>query len=109
MQTDVFSKFQVTLTHRLFTQSFQLCFSNVETAGAYLSRENISFWKAISGVEGSRRPVIFFPPFHEHVSFLKSFVPKLKMLFVCLEITAVGTGRSLVSRLVHIPSLRGPI
>lgn len=51
MQTDVLAKFQgVTLAHRLYMQSFQFCFSNVETAGAYLSRKNISFWKATSVV-----------------------------------------------------------
>lgn len=98
----------MTLTHRLFTQSFQLCFSNVETAGAYLSRENISFWKAISGAEGSKDQ-LFFSISYGHLSFLKSFVPQLKMLFICLEITAAGTGRSSVSRLVHIHSLRGLI
>lgn len=60
VQTHTFSKFQgLTLTYRLFSQSFGLCFSNGETVGAYLSREN-SFWKATNGVEGRGKKSGYF-------------------------------------------------
>lgn len=60
VQTHTFSKFQgLTLTYRLFSQSFGLCFSNGETVGAYLSREN-SFWKVTNGVEGRGKKSGYF-------------------------------------------------
>lgn len=87
MQTDVLAKSQgVTLAHRLFTQSFQLCFPNIETAGAYLSRKNISFWKATSVVgAGEEEQSFFFSSISfEHGSLPMSFIPQLKMLFTSL-------------------------
>lgn len=106
VQTDVFSKFRgVTLIHRPLTQSFQLCFSNAETAGAYLSREK-SFWKATKWVEGERRAAIFFSHFSRTCLFTQVFHsgPTSKMLFTCLWNNSCWIGSSLVSRLVHIHS-----
>lgn len=108
MQTDVLAKSQgVTLAHRLFTQSFQLCFPNIETAGAYLSRKNISFWKATSvvGAGEEKQSFFFFLPFHLNMAlYLCRLFHSLKCSLQAFEITAVETGRSLVSRFVHIHS-----
>lgn len=84
VQTHIFSKFQgLTLTYRLFSQSCGLCISNVETVGAYLSREK-SFWKATNGVEGwGKKSGSFSLSFHVNMSLYSSSHLKCS-LYICL-------------------------
>lgn len=106
MQTDVSSKIQgVTPTHKFFTQSLKLCFANIVTAGAYLSRENIVFGRRPVGW-GRGKSSYFSLPFHVNMSLYSSLLSHSlnKVLFIHLWSNHCGTELSLVCRLVHIHS-----